>query len=98
MSRVPVFIGFIFISLVFQGIIWRIPAQIPYSRVGVISVQDKLKPDEILLEYCITDSSLNIRAITDHANTVSQQKLVPVFWSLVTKFKRSLCIADPCGF
>lgn len=91
-------VGFTFINLLFQGVICRLLAQSCPTGVRIVSIQQKLKPDEILLEYFITDSSLNIHAITANDNSYSQQKLVPVFWSTVTNFKRSLRIADPGGF
>ncbi len=86
------------LNLFMDGFVQLLPAQTGHPEVSTRMVQEKLKQGEILLEYWLTDSSLNIYAVTETDYSFSELKLSPTFWSALSDFKKSLQSADFDGF
>lgn len=86
------------ITLFIGGFNHLVPAQTDPPEIMTHRVQEKLKRGEILLEYKLTDSLLNIYAVTETECSFTELTLAPAFWSALSDFKKSLRSADFDGF
>ena len=61
-------------------------------------VQRHLKTDEVMLEYCLSDSSVQVNAITRESNMSTVQSLNQLFWCSLNSFQKKLKSAEPRDF
>jgi CHAT domain-containing protein len=61
-------------------------------------VQRNLKPDEVMLEYSLTDSSVMVNAIAVDSTLIASQSLNELFWISLNTFRKKLKSADPNEF
>jgi CHAT domain-containing protein len=60
--------------------------------------QSCLEPDEVMLEYILLDSSVQINSIARESYNITIQSLDPGFWSNLECFRKKLKSADPKDF
>jgi CHAT domain-containing protein len=61
-------------------------------------IQQNLKPDEVMLEYSLTDSSVLVNAIAVDSTLFASQSLNSLFWMSLETFQKKLKSADPNEF
>ena len=61
-------------------------------------IQQNLKPDEVMLEYTLTDSSVEVNAIAMDSTLLTSQSLNSLFWESLKTFQKKLKSADPNEF
>ena len=64
--------------------------------IGV--VQSHLKTDEVMLEYFLTDSSVQVNAIAKESTFLATQSLDESFWLSLKSFRKKLKSAEPRDF
>ncbi|MCX6267031.1 MAG: CHAT domain-containing protein [Bacteroidetes bacterium] len=73
-------------------------AQIQQSPSDIESVQHHLKADEVLLEYWLSDSLLQLNAISKESTFYTIQSLDQLFWYSLRSFRLKLKAAEPRNF
>jgi len=73
-------------------------AQPCHSPDESVTVQQNLKPDEVMLEYFLTDSTVLVSAIAVDSTLLASQSLNPLFWLSLKSFQKKLRSADPNEF
>jgi CHAT domain-containing protein len=64
---------------------------------GMADVQLRLRQDEALLEYFLSDSLLFILSVTNEVYTLVSQEIDPVFRKSLKEFRKKLSVADIQG-
>ncbi|MEI7660945.1 MAG: CHAT domain-containing protein [Bacteroidota bacterium] len=62
------------------------------------NIRQNLKPDEVMLAYFLTDSSVQVNAVTVDSTLLASQSLNPLFWESMKSFRKKLMSADPNEF
>jgi CHAT domain-containing protein len=73
-------------------------AQPSHSQPESGYIQQNLKPDEVMLEYFLTDSSVLVTAIAVDSTLFASQSLNSLFWVSLKSFQKKLKSADPNEF
>jgi CHAT domain-containing protein len=84
--------------LVFQLLPLVAAAGSMYDGDGVNNVQVCLHADEVMVQYTLRDSVLQIDAIAREAAVRTVQSVDPLFWESLRSFTRKLRSADVSGF
>ncbi len=61
-------------------------------------IQQYIKPDEVMLEFSMTDSTVSVMAITRDSIMLACQSLNPLFWKANKAFRNKIKAGDPLGF
>jgi len=72
-----------------------LPAGLPHNAR---QIQCCLRPDEVILEYVATDSSVMINAIAHGSRQFSTHSLDPLFWHSLQAFRKDLGSAEAENF
>lgn len=62
------------------------------------NIKQNLRPDEVMLEYSVSDSLVLVNAITFDSTLYASQSLNPLFWTSLKTFRKKLRTADPNEF
>jgi CHAT domain-containing protein len=94
---------FSWITIILPGIVIPvipgvIEAQPLHYQDEVSNNQQCIQPDEVMLEYYITDSSALVYATTGNSTLLANQSLNSLFWMAHRSFRRKIKSADPKGF
>lgn len=73
-------------------------AQLPCMTEDLRHFQNRLKKNEAMLEYRLTDSSLLINAIDRESQLLITQSLDRLFWYSLKSFRKKLTSAEPGSF
>jgi len=90
--------AFILPGIMIQTIPGFIEAQPQPQPEDVENVQSHLKTDEVLLEYHLTDSSVQVNAIAQESTLSAIQSLNQLFWCSLSSFQKKLKSAEPRDF
>jgi CHAT domain-containing protein len=90
--------NYILPGIMIQAIPGFIEAQPQQFVEDVEFIQKQLKPDEVILEYVVTDSMLQVNAIAQESTLSAAQSLNQLFWSSLQLFQKKLRSADPSDF
>jgi len=74
-----------------------IEAQTCHMQEDFVTTQQCIGPEEVLLEYCVTDSSALIYAHTGDSILLACQSLNSLFWMSQKSFRRTMKSADRNG-
>ena len=77
------------------GFIEAQPTQLPDD---VELIQRHLQPDEVILEYVLTDSSVLVNAIAQESTLSAIQSVNQLFWYSLSAFRKKLKSAEPRDF
>jgi CHAT domain-containing protein len=73
-------------------------ARPPHSPDDTGNIQRHLRTDEVILEYILTDSSVQVNAISQESTYFTVQSLDRLFWCSLNAFRKKLRSADPRDF
>jgi CHAT domain-containing protein len=90
--------AFILPGIMIQTIPGFIEAQPQPMPEEVEHVQSHLKTDEVILEYYLTDTSVQVHAIARESTIYAIQSLNQLFWYSLNSFRKKLKSADPRDF
>ena len=63
----------------------------------ISSIQKMLNPVDVMLEYCLTDTSMTLFIISKSVFSIYQQDVSPEFWKTIADFRRKIRLADIRG-
>ena len=98
MKRILSWITIILPGIMIPIIPGMIEAQ-PYQALEETNhIQQYIKPEEVMLEFSMTDSTVTVIAITRDSMMIACQSLNSLFWKANKAFRSKIKAGDPLGF